>query len=796
MTAGVRALAGRASLPDARARFDVWQYRRILEKHVPALVSAADLDALGLLSKLLSDALRLSRRKGEEDGPDDYSAVWRPAIEDRSQRDAFGVKDVLVSAVRDAAEQIVMAEPSRLPVVMELLEAQPRHVFQRIALHLLLECPQGAGELIRRRLTDRRLFDQSERRELRREYRRLAREHFGRLPEEDQAIILGWIDAGPDLDELKRRIEDWEGRPATQEEVIREANRWRLEHLAPIAGALPEAWRPRYEALVAELGEPDQTDRPVVRVASYLEAPSPKSTDDFRAMSVGDIVDFLRSWVPSGGFMGSSREGIGRALTAAVASDPERFASEATRFRELHPTYVRSLLEGLIQALGEKRMFPWAPVLALCRWVVGEAREFSGGNTDRARRLEEDPDWGGTRLTIARLLSSGVQNREAGLPIDLRSQTWDILRPLTEDPEPTPEYEARYGGTNMDPIGLSINTVRGEAMHAVIQYALWVRRHLAQEAGGEQRTARGFAEMPEVRGVFDRRLDPSVDPSPAIRSVYGRFLPWLILLDRGWVEANLVRIFPQDPALESLRNATWETYILSCEPYNDTFAALREEYGRAVDRIGTKEASPRRTADPDENLGTHLITFYWRRKASLDDPGDPLARFYARADERLRRHVIEFVGRSLGRTEGEVEEEIRALLVQFWNRRVEAAQRAGAYGELVPFGWWFASSKLDEGWALGQLVGVLRVAKRIEPDFLVLERFVELAPRRPHEVVECLRHMVEGSREVWEILGWRENLERILRLLLQSGDKEACRKADELINLLAARGHLGYKDLI
>jgi hypothetical protein len=780
-------------LPEARARFDSSQYRRILEKHVPALVSGTGLDALKLLARLLEESLRLSSRKGEEAKPDDYSAIWRPAIEDRSERHTRGVKDALVSGVRDAAERIVTDDPSRLPALVEVLEGHGWLVFKRIAFHLLLAHRADAQELIRTRLTNRKLFDESERRELRREYRRLARAHFGQLPKEDQDTILGWIAAGPNLDELEARIEQWEGRPATPEDVTREANRWRLEHLGPIAGTLPEAWRPRYEALVAELGEPDQTDRSVVQTG-WVGPTSPRSEDELRGMPVDEIIEFLSSWVPPGGFMGPSREGVGRALTAVVAADPERFASEASRFRALHPTYVRSVLEGFTQALGAQRAFAWAPVLGVCRWVVNEPREFPGGGTDKARHHDEDRDWSWTRKTIARMVSSACEKKEGGLSIELRGQVWEIVQSLTEDPEPTPEYEAQYGGTNMDPPTLSINTVRGEAMEGVVQYALWVRRHLVEGAGGEERAKRGFAEMPEVREVLDRHLDPSVDFSPAIRSVYGKFLPWLTLLDREWVMANLARIFPEHPAHAALRDAAWETYIVFSQPYNDTFAVLCEEYERAVERLGTRGASAHRTGDPEEHLAEHLIVFYWRGRTGLDDP--PLTRFYAIAEERLRRHVIEFIGRSLGNTESELEEEVRPLLHQFWTRRCEAAQQSGAYGELVPFGWWFSSGKLDEGWAIEQLLAVLRVTKRVEPDFLVLERFEELVRRRPQQVMECLRHMVEGSRESWEVLGWREHLEKILRSALQGPDEKARKTAVELINLLVARGHMGFRDLI
>src|SRR5207247_92866 len=125
------------------------------------------------------------------------------AIEGRSERNGRGVKDVLVSAVRDAAETIVREDPSNLPEVIRTLEAHGWHVFERIALHMLFKYPAEVGALIRERLTNRELFEESGRTQLRREYRRLARGHFGRLNPEDQALILGWIDEGLDRELFK-----------------------------------------------------------------------------------------------------------------------------------------------------------------------------------------------------------------------------------------------------------------------------------------------------------------------------------------------------------------------------------------------------------------------------------------------------------------------------------------------------------------------------------------------------------------------------------------------------------------
>ena len=47
------------------------------------------------------------------------------------------------------------------------------------------------------------------------------------------------------------------------------------------------------------------------------------------------------------------------------------------------------------------------------------------------------------------MLSAGF---DANIPIHLRTGAWALLVRLTQDIEPTPQYEERYGGSNMDPI--------------------------------------------------------------------------------------------------------------------------------------------------------------------------------------------------------------------------------------------------------------------------------------------------------------------------------------------------------
>ena len=318
------------------------------------------------------------------------------------------------------------------------------------------------------------------------------------------------------------------------------------------------------------------------------------------------------------------------------------------RFQGLDPTYVRGILMGLEEAAKQSKTFPWSPVIKLCHWVVEQPREIPGRTSEYA---DLDPGWAWTRKAIASLLSKGFEDGVSKIPYSFRSAAWEVLEPLTEDPEPTPAYEAQYGSPNLDPATVSINTVRGEAMHAVVRYALWVRRH-RENVDQEEGRFYGFEEMPEVRQVLDRHLGWSYDPSLAVRSVYGQWFPWLVVLDSDWAANSVSRMFPTDDALHDLRDAAWNAYIIFCPPYDNVLELLQGEYLAAIERISSVSDDRGYLANPDQHLAQHLMALYWRGRPNLDDPTGLLARFYETADDALRAHALSFVGRSLQNTPG------------------------------------------------------------------------------------------------------------------------------------------------
>ena len=778
--------------PEPRACLDAWEYEKTLKKHYPELVRAAGLDALELLCDLLDKAIRLSRHYEDDQGAEDYSVQWRPAVEDHPQNNGQTHKDALVTAVRDAAELIVRSGHGTVEEVMNALERRPWRVFRRIALHVLRVFADQALPLIATRLTDRRLFDDVG---AQHEYVLLLRDCCQRLTPDNQATILEWIEVGPDVEKFKRRQEEVMGSSPSDDVVARYRERWQRDWLARIGHEnLPRECQERYRELVGKYGEPDHVEFPAYTEIVWGPT-SPKSADELKAMSIQEIVEFLKTWrPPDNAFHEPSPEGMGRALSSVVAQNPGPFAIVAKRFHGLEPTYIRAVLSGLREALEQGGAFDWEPVLDLCGWALSQPRETPGRQA--GEEMEADPDWGWTRKAIADLLSAGFDDGPGTIPIHLRENVWPILKPLTEDPDPTPEQEERYGGSSMDLATRAINTTRGKAMHAVVRYALWVRQHMEGQADTEDQSRWSFDEMPEVREVLDVHLDVAQEPSLAIRAVYGQWFPRLAFLDAEWTRDNAARIFPIGQDEEALFEAAWGTYVTFCGPHDNVLDILREQYRHAVERLSCRHDGTRRLPDPDEKLAEHLMVFCWRGKLALEDP--LLTAFWERATDALRAHALGYVGRSLEQTTEKIPMEVLDRLNQLWTVRVARAKQSQSptdfTKEMAAFGWWFVSDKFEVAWAIAQLSESLQLVHQTDPEHMVLEHLAKAVEKHPMKSAKCLRIIAEWDREGWNLYAGLDHVRKILEVALRN--PTVGKEAERIIHYLGIRGYLEFRNLL
>ncbi|MCJ7481973.1 MAG: hypothetical protein MUO31_03310 [Thermodesulfovibrionales bacterium] len=775
--------------PEPKIKCNVWDYKENLKKCIPELCKLSGLKTLEFLCDLLDKAIKYSREKSEKDNIKDFSWFWQPAIEDHEQNHPYEFKSILVNQVRDTGEWLIDKGSYSIDDILKAFEKHQWKIFLRIELHLLRKFAEKAPKLVEKRLIDRKMFIDSA---VYHEYTLLLQERFNLLSPEKQHVVLGWIDKGPDISKFKRYFKEEMKREPTSEEVSKRRRFWQFEWFFFIKDHLQGKYKKNYGKLHKEFGAPEYSGFRSYS-SSWWGSTSPKDTQELQQMAVHDLIKYLQDWKPTNDPKSPSPEALGNTFTAVVTTSPQKYADDAIKFKSVYPIYVRSFLRGLYDALNQKSIFNWVPVLELCKWVIDQPIKITDKNI--LPEMEDDLDWGNTRNAIANLLSIGLEDRDGAISIEYRKTVWSILDPLTHDSEPTLEYEEKYGGSNIDPSTMSINTTRGEAMHAVIRYALWVR-HDFEKSKDDMRIDGGFKEMPEVSQILEERLDISKEPTLTIRSVYGQWFPWLVYLDKEWAKVNADKIFPIDTANKDLFYASWDAYAIFCQAQDEVFDVIKNQYAYVVDNLGVDRTETRIT-NPDEKLAQHLMVLYWRGKIENDEPGGILQRFWKKASPQLRGQTLGFVGRALQNTSEDIPSKFLDRLKLLWQNRLNEAKNAGdleiCKEEIEAFSWWFLSGKFSDEWAIENLRKALRITGEIEMNHLVMEKLTKLVKTMPLEVVECLDLIVRGDRSRWTVLGISDYIRTILSEALKT---KFASKAEEVVNNLLSQGHFGFRDLL
>ena len=772
--------------PDVRGRLDEWQYGQFMKDEFQRISEANRQAAFDLGVNLLNNFVTLSypdHISGEE-AYRDYTYISRPAIENHSQNHIHDdLEDYLIEAVRDVATDIVKSDPSKLGKVVEQLKQERWSVFIRLAMHVVAETPAPDPVIVKDLLLKQESFTMSE---LKHEYARLLGAHFGVLDHESKKTIYDWIDAA---EEIKKRLaEKNEALAGVDPEKFVE--HWQLEKLTLIGEHLESPWKERREELVAKYNEPEHPD-----FAAYsYESNGPesiKASQELLKMTPAEVIGLLKTWEPSESrrFFEPTREGLARELAAVIRAKPEFFDGTEKLFEGLDPTYIRTYIQTFHELSQNGRDLNWGPILNLCKWIVEQPRAIAGRTGEV---MDQDPDWGWARGSINSLLTGGLSRNR--IPYEFRELVWQIIAILAEDPNPTPEEDLRKEESYDDAYSRAINTVRGYAIQAAIEYGLWVKRRLEKTEDGKEDVKASLEDMPELKEVLEKHLD---DPSNAIRAVYGRFLPWLLLIDKEWLEAQKEKIFPAGKFTNPLYKSGWSAYVLYSPAYSNVFPFLREQYQAAVADLRISPPGVKEERDPQRKLTEHLVATYWRGEITLDDP--LLVSFWENASDELRGHVMDFIGRNLKSLEEplapDAEERLRAL----WTARYEVASAAADKDlfreEISGFGWWFASEQFDEEWISQQYLLALEFGSKTRTHHFVADRLVHLVNHHPSEALQILSKIIDLDQPSWIVMGSRDDIFSILRTALQA-DEQSQKTAREIINRLVARGNAEYAGLL
>jgi len=749
--------------PTPRGRIDPYEYGRLAGEILGPLILSEPKATLEMFSSLLEQALKYSLlRDATESGYEDYSYIWYPRLGSENIKRGDSVRDILVAATRQSAHECVSRERLTLDECIGLLDARKFTVFRRLAIDLVITFSDSGSEIARSFILTRDVFSNPS---FKAEYGALAKREAPFLEKDDTKTLLEWIreDAGSDEDN-SRWYENLHGaRPSSDQlRLIRDTSL--RDRLALFGAEAPPSMSGWLKQLIEAVGPPR---KPLVD--SGLAWGEEESPIGLKGKTARQIVDATKEW-DAAHDKNLFRDFAYTSQLTGLATEWSFDEHVCAALEELDARYATPVLEALRQAIDSKAELSWRDVLPFAKWAIEESIASSA--------TDPDEEWTAVRRTAIRFVARALSADKPAIPTTFRSTVWQIIEPLTRDPEPGDTDEQ----ASMDAATLSINSVRGEAMHAAVRYGLWIFNAFPETQKPTLENGLG-----ELTIVLDRHLDLGTERSPAIRSIYGQWFPWLLRLGPTWAEKNVSAIFGHDTD-DRLGETAWLSYIAFSQPYDAVLEVLQDVYARAINRVGTRSPTRNSFADPDRRLGEHLAAYYWRGILNTQSKRELLDGYLLQAPPPARAHLIQFVGRSVSNTKElppKIGERLRKLLEE---RTLLLSVQTRLSGnaeteELVPFGWWFVTNHFRRDWSISQLLSVLRLTNgQIEPEHEVIDELRKFTDEFPVETIRALSAILLAPKD-WG-RHYPDAVTQILQSAIRSGNTAAREEADDLIQNL------------
>ncbi len=761
---------------DITPKIDSWYYQKMTDKYLPEFINKLGKEALEKFFDLLERYIIL---KEYGDKPNDGSYFWRPAIENHKQNEPLNFIDHLVRSIRDSIQNLANNDEASIDVleIVESLEKREWYIFIRMTLNLLSSIDNPDNEelnVIKNRLLDYKLFDSFWSSH---EYSILIKRHFKNIDSKSQNVILEWIEDGPKRQKIDNNFEEDELSP---KKISAFKDSWKRDKLAWIADDLDHDWSVKYEDLKESLGEPSPSF-PVYTSGGIVGEVSPLSSDDLKDKTVSQIIDYLNKFEEAkDSFRGPTKEGLANTLSTVISDDPDKFVDQIHLFKNVEPQFLRALFQGLRGATTNNEFIDWENILNVLEWVVNEFQEVEKKNIAKDAKT----NWKWVIDSILNLLREEFKVKH-NLKFNHKEKIWNLLSELSDIKYPTFEEEKERLSSSMDPSTLSLNTTRGKALHAVIRYISWYKEKSKQKDIS-------LKKMSDVKKVLEKHLDINNDPLLSVRAIYGQWLPFLIDIDKKWVQSHSDIIFPEDKNLKKYFDAAWSSYITYNRPYGNVLPVLKGKYKYAISFTSDEAIDHKLGKSPRTSLAQHLMVYYWWGDLNLDS--ELLEYFWRNADEATKVEAINFIGRSLRQAKGRnsFDSKVITRLKRLWEYRWEFyEEQPGKYkNEISSFGSWIISNAFEAEWILNNFDKVNNLNISLSDQALIKDYLTDVVDDHPVKTFKCLEGFIRNTENIYEVNYWKDDIMNILQVVRQKSSEEIDSRIREFVNYL---GSLNYQ---
>lgn len=455
------------------------------------------------------------------DGHDSW--LFRPAIEDHQQNyDWREPYNRFIEGLRNTMLAWIDSDAKAAGRYVEALLSSGLEIVERVAVHLVDQRFEALRGLVPKVISPS-FFDSGHRHEL----HLFLNNHFQHFTEEEKTATLDAIRSLP--------LPEKRGDP---ERTLRNAQRTWLSAIAGQSYPPADSWLAELNDILGPTGSLFHPSFNSYHETRWGTGPTPHNVQDLIIFAEGGIiVEKLNAFTPSNAWDGPSIRSLSDAVVDAVGVAPQAFTDQLPQFLNAKAEYQYAVIAGFKKLWdawdGKEAGLDWNqiwPKLIDFFEALLAGAELWKGDVAQEPTLSPTRDW--IPPVISEFLTAGTRSDDKSYAPDLLRRTLPLIVILLS------KSEAREEASEGDALNLAINTAKGKAVEALLDYAL---RSCRLSDNANKQHAKTWQSL---QPLFDAELARCKNGNFEFSAIAGAYIVNLYYLSATWVNTNFRRIFP------------------------------------------------------------------------------------------------------------------------------------------------------------------------------------------------------------------------------------------------------------
>ena len=482
-------------------QIDYWDYTEIMSKGVRPLAEKEPYQVAHLLTKEAANMIRLRTHQDDLDQKVDSSQIWYERLDglDTGYQDP---DKTLVHTLIFACKQVYKKSPDSVVALDKILRNQQWEVFKLLRQYLYAQYPnEQTKPWIREIILEHEEYHLWE---YRYEFQRMIRsacEHFGEtlLTEAERAQIFNAIRSGPPKENFQKLM----GEKFTEYDFRQHQRGFHRKQFKPFESLLFGEYATYFRELEDKATDPisDEDYLPIRTKSGFVSYRSPIAFEDLTKFTDEELLSYVNEWeeertsYEDNPFVEINIKALAETFQAVFKDmiipnvNRSRFWIE-NRKKIQRPIYVRMMINGMKAHIKKKDFDNLSKWLAFGEWVLSHP---NGDTYKLSEESRENPDWHSSRRAVGDLIEACLKE-EVDVPISARGQLAQLLEMLCTQFDSWLDLGKRVLLSQDDPFAEGINNTRSLALHALVNFGFWLRRHDSE------------SKTPEITAILEKRF--------------------------------------------------------------------------------------------------------------------------------------------------------------------------------------------------------------------------------------------------------------------------------------------------